>query len=309
MRHLFIVNPVADGLKGHLKDAIGKIRAFLDNHSQLSGDIHITRWKRDAVGFVRRYVQETGEFVRVYAVGGTSTLFEVVNGAIGLPNVQIANYPLGRCNSFVRCFGDDKLYLFQSLRNLAFSETIAVDVIRCGFNYSIAFGALGVESTSGRTGEALMDWVGYNADVCYRLAAVYYLLRSDSGENYRINLDGVKLDGNYVSILAANQPCYGINLKPGVGAVPNDGLLDLYLVKKTSRFKQLRLMHDYINGQHGKWFDYISHHTGRRVSVSSENVMCICADGERFYNTSIDFEIIPYAVDFVCPKGVRALRA
>jgi hypothetical protein len=32
--------------------------------------------------------------------------------------------------------------------------------------------------------------------------------------------------------------------------------------------------------------------------------MCICIDGEIFYDTSIEFEIKPYAVDFVCPEGI-----
>ncbi|MDR3322334.1 MAG: hypothetical protein LBS93_07790 [Synergistaceae bacterium] len=305
MKHLFIVNPLAGDIKGHAGEVVERIETFLSSHSHLRADIHVTRWKRDAVGYVRRYIQDAGEFVRVYAVGGTSTLFEVINGAIGLPNAQVANCPMGRCNSFVRSFGEKNIYLFRSLRNLVFSNTVPVDAIRCGYNYSVSFSTIGSESISGLNGEAIMDLFGYNSDIFYRLAALCNLLKPDAGTSYKITLDGTTLDGDYISMLIANQPCYGIGLKPAVDAIPNDGLLDLYLVRRTSRLQRARMMHDYTHGRYGRWPRYIAHHAGKRLSISSGEVMSICTDGERSYNTSIEFEIVPYAVDFVSPKGVR----
>ncbi|MDR0616136.1 MAG: acylglycerol kinase family protein, partial [Synergistaceae bacterium] len=96
MKHLFIVNPASVGVKAKKNEIVGKISAFFADYPDIGYDIYMTRWKRDAVGYVRRYALASDEFVRVYAVGGTGTLFEVINGAIGLPNVQVACYPLGR---------------------------------------------------------------------------------------------------------------------------------------------------------------------------------------------------------------------
>jgi diacylglycerol kinase family enzyme len=305
VKHLFIVNPSSSGVKGKVPGVVGKITSFFGDYPSMRYDIHVTRWKRDAVGFVRKYALASDEYVRVYAVGGTSTLFEVINGVIGLPNVQVANYPLGLGNSFLHCFGDRQFHLFLSLRNLVFSGTIPIDVIRCGYNYGIAFGLLGIESYACRDGDLFMEKTGLGVDLCYIGAGMYNYLWLNEIQEYSVNLDGSTLDGEYLTIFIANQPCYGIKMNPGPDARPNDGLLDLYLIKKPPKHKIPQTLYDYIHGFYRKWPEYIDHYTGRRLSISSGDIMCACIDGEIFYDTAIDFEIMPYAVDFVCPPGIN----
>jgi hypothetical protein len=47
----------------------------------------------------------SGEEIRFYACGGDGTLYDVVNGAFGFKNVQVAVIPLGSGNDFIRLFG------------------------------------------------------------------------------------------------------------------------------------------------------------------------------------------------------------
>jgi diacylglycerol kinase family enzyme len=306
VKHLFIVNPASGGVKSRKNEIVGMIETFFADYPGISYDIYVTRWKRDAVGYVRKYALASDEFVRVYAVGGTSTLFEVINGAIGLPNVQVANYPLGYGNSFPHCFGNDKFHLFLSLRNLVFAGVKPIDAIRCGYNYGIAFGLLGLESCVCRDGDNLMEKIGsFAVDLCYFGVAMYDYFRRDPVQNYKIRLDGKTLDGDYASLFVGNGSRYGKKMIPGPDARPDDGLLDLYLIKRVPRLRQLTVGYDYIRGFYGKWPDYISHFTGRSLAVSSDKNMCVCIDGEIFYDTAIDFEIMPYAVDFVCPEGAE----
>jgi diacylglycerol kinase family enzyme len=306
VKHLFIVNPASSGARERVDMITGGIVSFFEGYPRLSYEIHVTRWRRDAVGFVRRFVLGSREFVRVYAMGGAGTLFEVINGIVGLPNVQVAFYPLGTGNQLARCFGEDSFRLFMSIRNLVFSGVVPMDVIRCGHNYGIAFGAIGVLAAANRPGGALVGRVGLPAGLCCLMDIVRGSMKRGAARSYRISLDGRTLDGDYLCALAANQPYCGAALRPGVDALPNDGLLDLYLMRRPHPIKLPAMIRDCMNGYWRKWPEYISHYAGTLLSISSNDAMDVCVDGEVFCDTSVEYEVLPYAVDFVCPAGTNA---
>ena len=102
IKHLFIINPIAHKVKGRLNLVTESIHAFFEEYPHIGYDIHVTRWERDALGVIRRQVTDTRELLRVHVMGGSGTLFEAVNSAVGLANAQIAAYPFGRQNSFLR---------------------------------------------------------------------------------------------------------------------------------------------------------------------------------------------------------------
>jgi diacylglycerol kinase family enzyme len=308
MKHLFIINPRAYRLKGRIDDIVREIEVIFAGSSQLEYYIHITRWKRDASGFTRRYVYGAGEIVRVYAVGGTATLFEVINGAIDLPNVQIAFWPFGRTNLFLRYFEANTREFFLSPRNLIFSGVTSFDLIRYGNNYGICFGIMGLEALIALHRYRLLEYTrippGISDKFCLAMG-VYYTLKRKGEQFYDVVIDGEQRHEKYISLLAANQPCYAGNMRPASDAVPDDGLLDLYLVKCPPPLHLFAVMLDYIRGNYHKWPQYISHVRGKKVSISSEHVMLINVDGEYFYDTTIDCEVIPHAVNFVCPTCSR----
>jgi diacylglycerol kinase family enzyme len=307
MRHLFIVNPKARLLNGRTDEICREIRSFFLNYPEIDYYIHVTRWKRDAVGYTLRFVSGAAEIVRVYAVGGMGTLFEVINGVIGLPNVQITSWPFGVDNSFLHYFGKDRMERFYSLRNLVFSGAASFDVIRCGNNYGICAGYMGLEAIASRQGDLIIEhteyfseWLARNG-IVYMATAVYHGLRKETGQQYQITLDGMTLSGKYISILIANQPYYANGLRPAPEAEPDDGILDIYVIRSVPPIRVLGLTLDYARGLYYKWPNYISHFRGKKLMVSSDTIMAICIDGELFYDTVIEYEAIHRAVDFVCP--------
>ncbi|MDR1445422.1 MAG: hypothetical protein LBI90_00860 [Treponema sp.] len=309
MKHLFIINPKAKMLKDKIGDFAAGIRTFFSSYPQLEYDIHITRWKRDAVGFTRRYVSMADSLVRVYAVGGNGTLFEVVNGVQGLPNVQIAVYPMGTNNSFLYTFGREAvLRHFRSLRNLVFSHVINVDVMRIGNNFSINASLVGVEAMGYQRGAEIYEKLPMPINFCYQSAGVLEIIKKgkNRSQDYRIELDGKNLNGSYLSLTVANSPCYGKGLPGPFDAKIDDGLLDIYLIKDIPKLLIPRIINDYHHGLYTKWKLYISHYTGRSLSISSDTVMSIVFDGEVFYDTSVRYEIVPRAIDFVYPGSITA---
>jgi diacylglycerol kinase family enzyme len=133
---------------------------------------------------------------------------------------------------------------------------------------------------------------------------IYSIFFGKIVQYYRVELDGQKLNGEYLNITVANGPYYGYKASPVPDACFNDGLLHLYLIKKIPLARAVRVTADFEAGQYDKWPEYISHYTGKHLVVSSPAVMAIGIDGEIFYNDRLQYDIIPHGIDFVCPEGV-----
>jgi diacylglycerol kinase family enzyme len=307
MKHLFIINPTAWKVQGHVAQVKEEIDACFRNYPQLSYAIHVTRWSRDAVGYIKRFCQQESGLVRIYAVGGVGTLFEVVNGAMGLPNVQVACYPLGQNNSFARVFCGNDFHIFRDLENLVFADAAPMDVICCNHSYCLSFSFCGAEALAGVQGDELVTRTRFMPpDLCYAYAGVSTLWRPGILQNYSITLDDrLSLDGDYISAFIANQPFYGYKLCPGVDAVPNDGLLNLYLWRRPPPATTLKILRDYLRGQYQKWRNYVLHYPFKRLSIASDDLIAISLDGEFSYATTVEYEIIPDGLDFVCPTGTE----
>jgi diacylglycerol kinase family enzyme len=309
MRHLFIINPRAFFIKGRVEELCDEIRSFFAAYPLVKYDIHITRWKRDAVVFVHRYVSAADRIVRVYAVGGMGTLFEVINGVVGLPNVQVACWPFGLDNTFLWRFGKDRIEHFRSLKKLVFSGVSSFDLIRCGNNYGICAGYMGMEAVASKHGDHIVENVDFlprwlvRSGGIYLALALYHCLKKRGDQSYQVMLDGQPLHGSYHSILIANEPYLAAGMNPAVDARPDDGILDVYLIRQTPPFKIPGMVLDYAYGRYEKWPQYISHHRAKNIHVASDQIMPVCIDGEHFYDAVADYEVVPRAVDFVCPTG------
>jgi diacylglycerol kinase family enzyme len=308
MKHLFIVNPKARRLAGRVDEVVEDIRHFFLNYPQVQYDIHITRWRRDAEGFARRYVNGAAEIVRVYAVGGMGTLFEVINGVAGMPNVQVTLFPFGIENSFLLCFGRANIERFTTLKNLVFSQCISLDLIRCGNKFGMGFCLIGVEAMTAGTGKAIIDRLNFLpcgkgwTSAVYFFSGFYYMAQKQNRRYYRIDIDGNSFGGEYLNILIANQPYYGAPISSE--ARPDDGFIDVYVLKPVSFYQYIKNTFKYVKGHYTKWPQLVKHYRGKRVSVASDMVMSVCLDGEIFFDMVIQAEIVPHAVDFTRPAGI-----
>ena len=141
MKHLFIINPKAgkvdrtDELKIRIERLMKKRREVYR--------IAVTEYPRHATEIVQK-VASDGDHWRVYACGGDGTLNEVVNGAVGLANVEVTHYPCGTGNDFVKLFGRH-MSRFYSLEELADGET-KFDLIRCMDKHSINICSVGFDA-------------------------------------------------------------------------------------------------------------------------------------------------------------------
>jgi diacylglycerol kinase family enzyme len=305
MKHLFIINPHAALVGSHVDEIEDDIRSFFQSNRRVEYSIHVCRWKRDASGYTQRYVSNAGEMVRVYAMGGNGTLFEVVNGVVGLPNAQVAWFPLGRDNSMLYAFGGgENLSAFQSLQNLSLSPVISLDTIRAGNHYMIINVLIGGEAHAFHGGEILAEKTKLPRNISYMAVGILNGLVRKSLQYYYLETEHMKIEGNFRSILVTNLSAYGAGLKPAVDALFNDGYMDVYIMQDIPKSKFLSVIRDYETGQYQKWPEYISHHRCKKFRISSVSSMTMSFDGNLFYDTSMNFEIYPHSLDFVCPPGI-----
>ncbi|MCL2765388.1 MAG: hypothetical protein FWD40_08950 [Treponema sp.] len=307
MRHLFIINPVAKGINGKTKPLRDKITRFFSKYPDIRYDIFESRWCRDSLIFIRRYISEPNETVRIHSIGGNGTLFEVVNSIVGLENVEVAGHPYGSANAFLRYFGPKSRKHLLSLESQVFDKTIPLDIIRCGNNYGLGFALTGMEAFANMKGD---EWIlkGLPEDIAYTLAAVVRIMAKKAGQKYNVEIDGTIIEGDFISIMAANAPCYGKAMHAAVDSHPDNGILDVYVFKNASRLRLLSNIPVYIKGGYKKIPDLVSHYKAKKIKLSSNEVMCMSIDGQTLYGTSIEYEIIPRAINFVCPNGIDLSR-
>ena len=303
MKHLCIINPKAGQVRGHVYELVLEINAFFLKNPRMDHAVHITRWKRDASGFAMRYVKNASEMVRVYAFGGGGTLFEVINGVMGLPNVQIAYYPLGRDDDLLTVFGKNSGRIFKSLRNLSLSSPIAIDTILAGNHYALANITIGIGAISYQTGMQLSERLMLPLNASYNAAGIYYAFIKKSISRYRIEMEDIEMEGDYAGIFIANISGNGGG-SPAPEARFNDGIMDIYAIKQTPRNVILRVIMDYQTGNYAKWPQYINHYRCKKLKISSPKDMTMILDGEIFYYTEINLEIKPASINFICPLDI-----
>jgi diacylglycerol kinase family enzyme len=290
-------------IKGRVNEIEDLVRRYFAGNPGMEYSIHITRWKRDASGYILRYIDDASEIVRVYAFGGGGTLFEVINGTVGLPNAQVAWYPLGRDNNLLAVFDKHEQGSFQSLKTLTLSPVITIDTILAGSHYVTSNVLIGIEAAAYRDGKALSAQFLLSRKLCFYIMSLFRAFLRPEIQHYRIITESTKLEGDLLGIMVSNISTHG-SAKPAPNAQFDDGYMDLYTLKPAPKRKMLKMIMDYFEGRYDKWPDYIRHYRCKNIRVTSSAGMSICMDGELFYDTELNLEIQPSSLDFVCPPGI-----
>jgi len=322
VKHLFVINPRSFPVRTAMSKVLKEIR---DCFADLGGDeftIHLSHYPRNAISLIRKTIKglRYGEKIRVYAVGGDGILFDCLNGIVGLPNVELAAVPYGTANDFIRAFGEDKKAMFRDIRLQVISPAILTDVIHCGNNYALNFCTVGMET------EAIMTCLKVYSQfpqkfrkyqkVNYFLYVMLFYLGGITAvfnkkvlkQNYKISIDGEDFSGNYASVNIANGPCYGGNMNPVVTAMPNDGFLDALFFKHKNVPRTAGIITKYTKGRFRRYPNDFTLKRFRKIEIQSDDPLLVDLDGEVFFDTSLQIEIMPGAVNIVAPGGIEFLK-
>ena len=304
MKHIFIVNPAAG-----VKDSTQKIKELIEKTNlDIDYTIHITGFGGEAIEYVKKVLSQSGEQIRFYACGGDGTLNEVVNGVIGFDNAQVAVFPCGSGNDYIKYYGTAEDFL--DISELARSPSHRVDALKIGERYAINAVHFGLDSYVLRTMIKVRRNIILGGKRAYTAGVIAGFLGAMS-TNCSMWADGVKIGGDKILLCTlANGKYVGGSYKSSPLSHNDDGLIEVCQVNPISRMGFLKLMNTYKRGEHledVRFKKYLNYMRAKRVEVSAPREIPVSIDGELVTARKFTVEIVKSAVNFVVPR--KLLRA
>lgn len=298
-----IVNPNAGNGKG--KKDWERISSLLAREN-IPVSMKFTEKKCQAIELAREAI-EAG-FRKIISVGGDGTLNEVVNGIftqdrVSPKEVVLGMIPVGTGNDWGRMFRIPLVYegaIDVIKENKTMPHDIGLVSYYCGSEkhsrYFINIAGLGFEAMvvnktnrqkdKGRSNQAIYF---YNLLSC---------LISYKKTNADIIVDGRKTKSKIFSINVGNGRYCGGGMRQTPDALPDDGLLDITVIRDMGRIeiiKSLKILYDGTILSHPK----VDGYRCKNLSVTTEAVLDTEADGESLGHTPAEFSIIPGGINVV----------
>ena len=296
MKHIFVINPAAGQGKalGFIKP---KIEEVCKKYS-LDYEIYVTEKKGDGIEFVENRAK-SGEELRFYACGGDGTLYEIVNGAYGYKNVQVAVIPLGSGNDFIRLFGTKEEFLV--LDDQINGVPVELDVIKCGNEIAINQCSMGMDAEVCAMQGKIKKVPLVTGEGAYYIGCICALLTKFHNRFTVTVDDNEPFTQDCLFCVGGNSRWYGGGFMAAPKAQPDDGLLDFIIVEsKLSRIKLMGLLNKYKRGEHLDW-DITKFVRGKKLKIHSDKPAAVNVDGETKYVNDTSFEIVEKGIVFVVP--------
>ena len=299
MEHFFVINPIA-GRADHqeaLRREIERIMACRPER----WEIFVTRGAGDAEDYTRRRARSADGPARFYACGGDGTLNEVVNGAVGVDRAQVACYPCGSGNDFIRSFADPGAFL--AIPRLVEGKTKAVDLLKINQRFCLNICNLGFDAQVAFGMDKYKKIPFVEGPLAYHLSLVRCFL-GRTGYDLTLEAEGEKIQDTFLMVVLANGRFYGGGYEGAPKARVDDGRMDLVMVKKLPRYKMAGLISVYKNGRHlddPGLAEIIRWRRLTKLRVKSRLPVSLCLDGEPLQATDFTAEVVPGILNFVIP--------
>ena len=304
MKHLFIINPAAGKCDRTVQ--IKTAAEALFSSRGLTFDIRVSKKPGDCTLLAREAAQ-TGEEVRIYACGGDGTLNEVVNGVAGYSNAAVTHYPGGSGNDFIKLF--DQPEAFKDLERLLDCEEAVLDLIECRtddgeIRYSNNICSMGLDARIGTQIDAYRRLPLVSGKGAYYLSTVVNLFKGIH-KPYIIELNGQKITGGQTMVCICNGRFYGGSFNPVPTAEPDDGLLDVLLVKPVNVLQIATVIGKYQHGQFAQYPDLIRHFRTDCVKITCFEDSVVNLDGEALRSQEVTFRVSAHKLRFFYPQGLQ----
>ena len=309
MRHIFIINPVSG--KKNITERVRKEIEGVCARRGINPLIFISEYN----GY-ERFISEkmcslfTDEDIRFYCVGGSGTLVQTLSGMDDAQNRQIACYPAGLTNDFLKCykggsrgFGNIEALLDGRKDELDYIKVIghckALDFINIGIGNAM-FESESLPELASRSSTTLS----------YGISISYDIFRSN-GVEYEISVDGKDYSGKYAMILCLNGHCVGGRMVPCKSARPDDGVMNILFFHDMHKANQSASFIRFYMGNEAGIKDHFTEVKGRRLIITRKDhkrIVLNC-DGDGFTptDTTLDIRLIPSGVSFIVPEHSELL--
>ena len=323
MKHLIVLNEKA----GHEKDVAAFKNLVNSAFEGLDYEIYTTTGPRSVIPFLKEYLQNKKENVRVYACGGDGTVHEVANALVGFENAELAIYPVGTGNDFVKTYSKARDYKsiveskmgekrFQNFKALITAESQPIDLSKITGDslkeplYSINVINFGFDAIVGAMGNYYKEHgIPNDAKPKEKNDPYTYALNHDAMKHGRFNdtivyADGEKLNEKQLllSTLAQGQ-FVGGKFWCAPKSDNTDGLIDVCVLKTMTFLGLGMIIGTYTKGGHlNRKRRKIVYRRAKKVQVVAPKDIDLCVDGEMIKGKEFEIEVCPKAIKLVIPE-------
>jgi diacylglycerol kinase (ATP) len=210
------------------------------------------------------------------AVAGTTTALGII--------------PAGTGNDVARYFDLPRKDPVAAADRVVAGRTRTVDLARSGSKYFVTVLAAGFDAVVNERANK-MTWP--KGQMRYNLATLAEL-RVFEPLPYTLQIDDQQLTLDAMLVAVGNGPSFGGGLRITEGAVLDDGLLDVVIIKPMSKLELIRTYPKLFKGTHVTHPQY-EHHLAKSVTVAAPGIVSY-ADGERFGPLPLTVECAPGAL-------------
>ncbi|MDX9941270.1 MAG: diacylglycerol kinase family lipid kinase [Bacteroidales bacterium] len=300
---LVLVNPNAGIGKG--KKDWGKISQLLDEQGFVYQAVFTER-KLHAIELVIENI--TLGYRKIIVVGGDGTMNEVVNGVFSqqvVPTtaITLGMISIGTGNDWVRTY------------NIPLDYLQAIEIIKRGNTLEQDAGIVQYSNDNGLEKRyfANMAGLGFDGLVAKKTNAdkekgsvlpMLFLVNllssmfSYNSSNIRVNIDGREIKAKVFSIGVGIGQYNGGGMMQAPDARPNDGLLDLTIIKHISVLSILANIRRLYDGKIHKVKQVVLL-TGKNIRIESDVIIPLEADGEYLGHSPFEFNIIPKSIKII----------
>ncbi len=210
--------------------------------------------------------------------------------AVAETGIPLGIIPAGTGNDVARYFDLPRKDPVEAAEVVIRGESRQVDLARSGSKYFATVLCAGFDALVNERANR-MTWP--KGQMRYNIATLSEL-RVFRPLQYTLDLDGTQLNIEAMMVSVGNGPSFGGGLRIAEGALLDDGMLDVIVIKPMSRGSLVRTYPKLFKGTHTTHPQY-EHHLVRSVTVASPGITTY-ADGERFGDLPLTVECAPGAM-------------
>jgi YegS/Rv2252/BmrU family lipid kinase len=306
---LVVINPNAGSRKGE-KDW-PKIAELLDEYGFKYKTV-FTENRNHAIDLTASALNEG--FRKIIAVGGDGTMNEVVNGifrqkACSSNEVIIGMIPVGTGNDWGRTYEMPKKYrkaIKVIMKDYRFTQDVGhvsyYDQDEKQERYFVNVSGMGYDALVALKTNRMKD-KGKGGTMAYMMN-IFTGLFQYKNTHFDIDVDGKHVfSGKVLSMNLGICKYNGGGLMQVPNAIPDDGLLDVTIIKGISKFAIVRNIAKLYDGSFIK-LKFVDTFRGSNCRIVSrpKGVALLEADGESLGHSPLDFSVLPKTLNLIIPE-------
>ena len=212
--------------------------------------------------------------------------------------------PTGTGNDFLRVYGKKGRGKFEDIAALRDGPQSPMDLIDCNGRLGIDVVCVGVDARTATDVHRYKQHPLVTGSGAYVLSLMENVVKGIT-RPMRVDMGPHHYDGKTALLCVRNGRHYGGGFCPMPEAIPDDGVLDMLMVKDVSRIKLAQLVGKYAKGRY-KELDpvlYLSWH-GDAVDLELREEGTAIVDGEVVRGKSFHICLSDKKVNFFRPAGV-----